>query len=122
MNKGAHHEQTVFYPERGAYTMGIKIINKFILLLITVFILSVANLAFAELGDHQKAIKDFDKAIELNPKDADAYSNRGFTYGKLGDSGKAIRDLKTAARLGHKAAQDFLQSKGISCDQRLYYF
>jgi len=32
---------------------------------------------YGALGQHERAIEDFDKAIELNPEDADYYSNRG---------------------------------------------
>ena len=34
----------------------------------------------AEKGDHDKAIADFTEAIRLDPKDADAYYYRGFSY------------------------------------------
>ena len=30
-----------------------------------------------KMGDSDRAIEDFNKAIELNPNDADAYNNRG---------------------------------------------
>ena len=61
----------------------------------------------------QQAIKDYDKAIELNPQDAIAYFNRGIAYGKLGNYQQAIKDFKTAARLGNEKAQDYLRSQGI---------
>jgi tetratricopeptide (TPR) repeat protein len=70
-------------------------------------------LAYYHLGDPQ-AFTDFDRAIELNPKYAEAYYNRGLAYGHLGDHLQAIKDLKTAAKLGYTPAQDYLNSKGIS--------
>jgi tetratricopeptide (TPR) repeat protein len=70
--------------------------------------------AYGELGDYRQAIRDCDKAIELDPKYAKAYYNRGVAYGLLKNFEQAINDLKIAARLGHKGAQDFLKSKGVS--------
>ena len=52
------------------------------------------EVAYRKLGDYRQAIRDFDKAIEL-------------------DLWQALEDVKTAARLGLKKAQDFLKSKGI---------
>lgn len=57
--------------------------------------------------------KDYDKVIELNPKDANAYFNRGIAYQKLGSDNNMKQDAKIAARLGYKEAQDFLRSEGI---------
>ncbi|MGB8354666.1 MAG: tetratricopeptide repeat protein [Chthoniobacteraceae bacterium] len=39
-----------------------------------------------------KAIADYSEAILLDPKDADAYNNRGIAYGKKGEFDKAIED------------------------------
>jgi tetratricopeptide (TPR) repeat protein len=64
--------------------------------------------------DIRQAIKDFDKVIELNPKDQLAYYNRGTAYGRLGNSDQEIIDTKRAAQLGFKPAQDYLRSKGIN--------
>jgi len=39
----------------------------------------------ANSGDYEGAIKDYDKAIEINPKHAEAYYNRGLAKAYLGD-------------------------------------
>jgi len=52
-------------------------------------------------------------AIDLDPKYANAYYNRGITYAKLGDAKITLSDLQAAAKLGHKKAQDLLRSQGI---------
>lgn len=39
-----------------------------------------------------KAIVDYSKAIEIAPKDANAYFNRGLAYGKKNEHDKAIAD------------------------------
>jgi len=40
-----------------------------------------SGIAHVNLGKYQKAIDDYTKAIELNPKYAEAYNNRGVAYG-----------------------------------------
>jgi regulator of sirC expression with transglutaminase-like and TPR domain len=57
---------------------------------------------------------DYDKFIEISPKNASAYLNRGAGYGTLGNTKQAIEDLKTAARLGHEASQRLLIRQGIN--------
>src|SRR5262249_316278 len=47
-----------------------------------------------ELHDHEAALKDFNKAIELNPKYIVAIANRGVTRGSLGQKDGAIADLE----------------------------
>lgn len=50
-------------------------------------------------GQHQKAIDEFSKLIELAPENADAYKNRGVSYMKQGNFDRAIKDFETAKKL-----------------------
>ena len=38
---------------------------------------TTAAVAYSEKGDYDRAIADYDRAINLEPEDADAYANRG---------------------------------------------
>jgi tetratricopeptide (TPR) repeat protein len=49
-----------------------------------------------DLHDHEAALKDFNKAIELNPKYTVAIANRGVTHENLGQKDEAIADLEGA--------------------------
>jgi len=52
-------------------------------------------------GQYDQAISDYTKAIEINPKDAIAYYNRGNTYiVNLGNKVKGCADWKKACELG----------------------
>ena len=69
----------------------------------------------ASIDNHlDKALNAFNKAIELDPKVAKAYVNRGRVYYYLGNHKQAIADWKIAARLGLKEAQDYLKQQGIA--------
>ena len=57
---------------------------------------------YLENGQYDNALKDFNKAIEINPKYADAYHDRGYLYyEKLGDKDKGCSDFKKACELGN---------------------
>lgn len=43
--------------------------------------------SYAKKGDYDRAIKDLNKAIELNPKDVKAYNNLGTIYANRGNDG-----------------------------------
>lgn len=47
---------------------------------------------YRKLNDHNKALEDFTKAIELHPAYSDAYYNRALTYERLFDWNKAVDD------------------------------
>ena len=60
--------------------------------------------AYAALGQYQRAIQDFDKAIRLDPQTALDYNNRGAAYVSLGQYQRAIQDLDEAIRLDSQLA------------------
>jgi len=59
------------------------------------------------LGDYQQAIKDFNRAIELDPKLAEAYWGRGNTYHELADYQQAIKDFNRAIELDPMFAEAY---------------
>jgi len=74
---------------------------------------------FDELGrnkakerDFKGAIENFDRAIKLNPKYADAYNNRANVRHELGDDAGAIEDY-TKAILLNPHCEDFHNNLGI---------
>jgi tetratricopeptide (TPR) repeat protein len=46
--------------------------------------------AYANLGQHQRAIDNFSEAIRLNPDCVDAYYNRGIIYLRQGNKDFAV--------------------------------
>jgi len=50
-------------------------------------------------GEHERAIEEFSQAIQLNPTDALAYHERGYTYSQLGKYDRAISDFTQAIQL-----------------------
>lgn len=65
------------------------------------------NVAF-ELEDYPSAIQYYNQAIEINPKDAQAYGNRGVAYYTNGQISAAKRDFQNACDLGNDKACDAL--------------
>jgi tetratricopeptide (TPR) repeat protein len=55
-------------------------------------------------GDYRQALSCCTKAIELDSKNADAYSNRGSVYEKLGQLSNALSDCTKAIELDPKCA------------------
>ncbi len=50
------------------------------------------GIAFFKEGQYDRAIAYFNKAIELNPRNAEAYNNRGLAYYEKGQYDKAFSD------------------------------
>ena len=73
-------------------------------------------MAWEELGDVQKAIKDYGIAIKLNPEDPYSYFNRGSLKIDLKDYKNAIIDLSKAIELdpGNK---DAFALRGIAYEE-----
>ena len=59
---------------------------------------------YSQKGEFDKAISNYNKAIELNPKFAVAYLDRGFTYSKLGEDDRAISDYNKAIEINPRYA------------------
>jgi tetratricopeptide (TPR) repeat protein len=58
-------------------------------------------------NDYLGALAEYDRAIELNPRYADAYVGRGFAKYKLGERSSAITDFSTAITLNPKSARAY---------------
>ena len=70
------------------------------------------GIAYRRLGDLDRAIRDYDEAIRLNPRAADAYNNRGNAFRALDDLTRARRDYDEAIRLNPHYAHAF-NNRGI---------
>ena len=77
------------------------------------------GIAYLKQGDADKAIADFDKAIELRPTLAEAYHSRGLAYLTIGDNDKAMTDFEQSTELGkdpelqHEPEQPFGELGGV---------
>ncbi len=76
---------------------------------------SARDLCAKETGD--KAIAACDKAIADNPKDADSYSNRGFSWSAKGDQDKAIADFNEALKINPKHVRA-LSNRGVAWNRK----
>ena len=74
------------------------------------------GVAYADLGQYQRAIEDFNQAIRLDPKDALAYSNRGAAYCLLGNIKQAIKDFDRAIELNPLYAHAYC-GRGVAYDE-----
>ncbi|MGM0547608.1 MAG: tetratricopeptide repeat protein [Bacteroidota bacterium] len=61
------------------------------------------------LGEHNRAITHFSKALEHAPENADLYFNRGCSYMITKQMSKAEKDLQKAANLGHPKAKEMTE-------------
>src|SRR5262249_48884640 len=57
------------------------------------------GIVYTSMGQPDKAIADFSKAIELDPKGAAAWTKRGIAYEDLGQHEKALADLSKVCEL-----------------------
>lgn len=72
-----------------------------------------------EMGQTEQALASYQRAIQLNPKDADAYNNMGNVLRELGQLDKAIQAYETALQLNPKlyhAKVHLVHQKQHICD------
>ena len=60
------------------------------------------GIAKAEKGQYDQAILDYNKAIEIDPKYAEAYNNRGRVYRLKGQYDQAVLDYNKAIEIDPK--------------------
>lgn len=60
------------------------------------------------LGEHERAITHFNRALENSTDNPDLYFNRGCSYMITEQMEKAERDLHKAAQLNHKKAEEMI--------------
>ena len=65
------------------------------------------------LGKYEKAIADYDRAVDLKPDLAGVYSNRGLAKGSLGHYEEAIADLDRALDLNPQDAHAY-SNRGLA--------
>ena len=63
--------------------------------------------AFGEKGEYDRAISDFNKAIEIEPRYIRAYNNRGVVYRLRGQYDKAISDFTKAIEMNPLDAEGY---------------
>lgn len=57
------------------------------------------GMAYAAMGEDEKALSDYEMGVRLCPKKPEAYNNRGFWHYQHGDFERAIVDFDRALRL-----------------------
>jgi lipoprotein NlpI len=69
--------------------------------------------AYGSKGDYDRAIKDLDQALTLDPKIRGVYVNRGLAYEGRGDHDRAIKDYDQAIKLDPNDVTAF-NNRGIA--------
>ena len=63
--------------------------------------------------DYDRAIKDSDEAIRLEPNSSGAFYNRGLAWGQKTDYDRAIKDFSEAIRIDPNNADAF-HNRGLA--------
>jgi len=72
------------------------------------------GIAFAEKEQYDLAIKEFTKAIEIHPFDAEAFNNRGIIYSKKGRYDLALADFSRAINLNRPDSPIYYYNRGLA--------
>jgi Flp pilus assembly protein TadD len=67
----------------------------------------------------KSAVKSLTKAVQENPKDADAHTMLGYSYRKLGTFDKSLEHYQTALKIdaNHRSAQEYLGELYLDMNQ-----
>jgi tetratricopeptide (TPR) repeat protein len=70
-------------------------------------------MALRKIDNIDDAIRDYDQAIAINPKDFNAFNSRGKAYVAKGDSNRAIADFTQAIQFGPSYVEAY-NNRGLS--------
>ena len=71
--------------------------------------------AFEKNGQNEKAMAEYDRALEVNSQSADAYYSRGLLYMKQGDLNKALSDFNKVIAINPDYSQPYYR-RGLICE------
>ena len=71
------------------------------------------GMVYDYLGQWDKSIADYSRAIGVYPNDLDAYINRGVAYGNLGKWNSAIVDYSKAIEIDSRCSNAY-SNRGIA--------
>jgi tetratricopeptide (TPR) repeat protein len=74
--------------------------------------------AYDDKKDYDHAIADYNQAIQLDPKDADAHVSRGLVYNDKKDYDRAIADYNQAIQLDPKDADAYVSRGNAYHDKK----
>jgi tetratricopeptide (TPR) repeat protein len=63
---------------------------------------NVRALCYSQMDQYDKALGDFEKALAIDPQNAEILGNRAFVYQAMGNIEKAKADAKAAKRIDYK--------------------
>ena len=60
---------------------------------------STRGIAYGQAGKLDKAVEDFNRALQLNPQSYQTYANRGLVYRRMGQNDQAVSDYTRAINI-----------------------
>ncbi len=72
----------------------------------------------AQADRYDRAISEFDKVLEKNPRDARAYYERGLVHYNMGEYDQARQDVQKAQSLGYQVPPEFLKLLSESVSEK----
>ena len=72
---------------------------------------------WAERGELDRAIADYDAAVSINPLFAEALINRGVVWARKGDLDRAIADYDAALRISPRDAKA-IRNRSLALEQQ----
>ena len=76
--------------------------------------------AYNDKKEYDRAIADYNQALLLNPKSAEAFNNRGNAYNDKGEYDRAIADFNQALLLNPKDAEAFYNRGNVYSNKKEY--